>query len=124
MVIEVATGDEESKPEVKANVTTLQTERAELVAEEERSHHSEVVEEVEQEPLDQKVLKKKQRKLDSDKLDELVDDVEKLYEVYFHFKTGARLNLDTELKRVSAFKKMKNFIDSNSANVDSFNELT
>ena len=52
MVIEVATGDEESKPEVKANVTTQQTERAELVAEEERSHHSEVVEQVEQEPLD------------------------------------------------------------------------
>ena len=124
MTVAKETGDEESKPEVKVTTLTQQTERVELVAEEERLHHSEVVEEVIEEPLDQKVLKKKQRKLTSDKLDELVDDVEKLYEVYFHFKTGARLDLNSDLKKVSAFKKMKNFIDSNSANVDSFNELT
>ena len=72
---------------------------------------NESAEELKEEKVDQTVLKKKQRKLDDDKLDDLVDDVEKLYEVYFHFKTGKRLKLDTELKRVSAFKKMKNFID-------------
>ena len=52
MTIARETGDEESRPEVKVPTLTQQTERAELVAEEERSHRSEVVEEVIEEPLD------------------------------------------------------------------------
>ena len=49
-------------------------------------------------PIDMKIIYKKQKKLTADIFDELVDDLEKIYEAYYHFETGKRIQNVAEVK--------------------------